>query len=132
MSVESEIHKRLAAHTGHPLFLEHADAVRAISAVLDKHTPTPWYEECQQHPIPDDDLDGSSDFWEAHRYVGDTGLLVCEETRIEDRCEGCTADGADDDTVMSVHYPCPTVLAVAEALGVAGSAGSGLSGGTPR
>lgn len=34
-----EIYKRLAATPGHPLYLEHRDAIRAISAVLDLHTP---------------------------------------------------------------------------------------------
>ena len=94
----------------------------AILAVLALHKPTPWYEECQQHPVPNDDADGGGDFWEAHRYVGDIGMLVCEETRIEDRCAGCTPDGADDDTVMSVKFPCPTLLAIAETLGVSTAA----------
>jgi hypothetical protein len=34
-----EIYKRLAASPGHPLYLEHRDAIRTISAVLDLHTP---------------------------------------------------------------------------------------------
>lgn len=54
----------------------------------------------------------------SHRYIGEADLLVCEDTRCEDRCGGCTPDGADDDTVMSVQYPCQTLLALAAALGV--------------
>lgn len=47
--LKREIRKRLVAHAGHPLFLEHEDAVRAISAVLDAHSPwesEPWKGRC--------------------------------------------------------------------------------------
>lgn len=40
------------------------------------------------------------------------------EERRPDRCRACTPEGADDDTVTSVRYPCATVLAVAESMGI--------------
>lgn len=100
----------------------------AIRALLNLHMPAPWYEECF-HAVPEDDDPSHDEFWDNHNYYGpDSDILSCEEARSEDRCSGCTPDGADDDTVMSVKHPCRNVLAIAEALGIsnspAGQAGS--------
>lgn len=35
--LEREVYKRFVAAAGHPLHMERADAVRALSAVLDQH-----------------------------------------------------------------------------------------------
>jgi hypothetical protein len=88
-------------------------AMAVIEVVLDVHKPMPWFEECMAHGE-----DQQDDYWEAHRSVGEQGFPVCEETRQEDRCTGCTPEGADDATVMSVKFPCVTVRAIASALDV--------------
>jgi hypothetical protein len=89
-----------------------ADAVRAV-AVL--HKPMEWYEECADHTVGADE----DAYWEVHRYIGDNGLVVCDDTRQPDVCRECTPEGADGDTVDPVAYPCPTLRKVAEALDVA-------------
>ena len=96
----------------------HDDVLRlqaAVSDVLDVHEPMPWFEECMDHQLDEADPDA---YEETHRFIGDAGMSVCDDTRQADRCRECTPEYADDDTVMSVKFPCSTVRAIASALGV--------------
>ncbi|RZS39186.1 hypothetical protein EV193_104402 [Herbihabitans rhizosphaerae] len=88
--------------------------IAAINAVLDLHKPSAWYEECTQHTFEEHE-DTS-----VHLEAGDYDFDGCDDSRAPDRCAECTPANADDDYVPSVLYPCPTVRAIADELGVTG------------
>jgi len=99
----------------------HYDVLRlqaALTDVLDIHKPVEWFEECTLHQMPMDDDPGHDEYWDTHRYVGpEADMVACDETKVADCCVSCTPKRTEDDSDLVV-WPCPTVVAVAAALGV--------------
>lgn len=84
---------------------------RAVRAVLDVHPALKWYEDCASD---EDTAEGCSVPYDEHFYVGDDGIWTCEASRVQDVCAHCT----NDDHERRVNFPCPTLTAIATALGV--------------
>ena len=67
---------------------------------MSAHHKIGWYQECRKHPepeIPDLKYDPGHPAWkayddweESHFYVGDDGILTCEENRVADACAECS------------------------------------------
>ena len=88
--------------------------ILAIEAVLALHQPWRIYQPCGH----DHDTEGASVV-----YVDDVGL-VCADGLAYTICTACCANGAGqteqcaDDHHRGACWPCPTIRAVADALGI--------------
>lgn len=82
----------------------------ALYSIVYQHLPQAWYEECMDSECETDE--------DGHHYVEGLGgeFLVCEKSRVADRCDSCTPDGADDLEVASVPWPCPTLTTITDVL----------------
>lgn len=119
MSLDKELRERINDRV--ELALRPELHAAALIAVLDKHRTMQWFEECVDHKLDEENPDA---YENTHWYAGDDGIVVCAETRLDDRCAECTPEYPDGDN--DVVYPCSTVVAVAEALGVRVDAASGM------
>lgn len=71
----------------------------------ERHHKVGWYQECTDHPQPDEPTgpyDPNDSAWraygewdDAHFYVGDEGVLTCEQNRIADACAECSERRCD-------------------------------------
>lgn len=90
----------------------------AIEAVMEIHRAVPHYTECGHNHGDGDDLDDKGIV-----YVAEIGY-ACEDGLRGWWCQVCCCDDDGNQTEQCASYhqtcwPCPTVKAIADALGVA-------------
>lgn len=80
------------------------------AAVLSRHRPARYYDECMEHVHPeafDGDEEAAAEyedeFYERHFYAGDDEFWTCEDRFVGFACTECSdaADGA------MIAWPCP-------------------------
>lgn len=101
----------------------------AVVAVLDLHSPRRIYEPCGHNHA-------DSDPGTVEVQDGDVGI-TCEDGYLYTICRDCcTGNGYQTEQCAADHdgdcYPCATVKAIAEALGLDTSSSDGMSQGQAR